>query len=175
MPRPDFISSSPRAALYVVLAVLVLTVTSGETCNAGEPLPGTLPLTAEGDLAAQMVDGIDRFLLREISATLSGSGGQPNRERLAHIIGATDDRVSFEAPELVGTIDSPPKVADAEAYEVFAVRWPVLQGREGGIVYGEGLLVQPKKRRPLADVVAVPDADTTPEMPHTVGQTGTSS
>ncbi|HVR35830.1 MAG TPA: hypothetical protein VMS21_08265 [Methylomirabilota bacterium] len=32
---------------------------------ASDPLPGTAPLTAEGDLAAQMVAGIDRSLDRE--------------------------------------------------------------------------------------------------------------
>ena len=32
-----------------------------------EPLAGTAPLTMEGDLASAMVDGIDRFLLREIA------------------------------------------------------------------------------------------------------------
>ena len=30
---------------------------------------GTTPLTIEGDLASQMVDGIDRFLLKEIETT----------------------------------------------------------------------------------------------------------
>ena len=30
---------------------------------------GTTPLTIEGDLASQMVDGIDRFLLKEIENT----------------------------------------------------------------------------------------------------------
>ena len=32
---------------------------------ADEPLAGTKPLTAQGDLASQMVAGIDTFLLRE--------------------------------------------------------------------------------------------------------------
>src|SRR5206468_176722 len=32
----------------------------------GPPLPGTQPLTMDGDIAAQMVAGIDKFLLREI-------------------------------------------------------------------------------------------------------------
>src|SRR5437762_4048046 len=32
----------------------------------GPPLSGTEPLTTEGDIAAQMVAGIDKFLLREI-------------------------------------------------------------------------------------------------------------
>jgi len=39
------------------------------------------------------------------------------------------------------------------------VRWPVLPG-----VYGEGLLLEPTKGEPKACVVAIPDADQTPEM-----------
>src|SRR5688500_7478110 len=34
----------------------------------GQPLDGTEPLTTEGDLASLMVDGIDKFLLRETEA-----------------------------------------------------------------------------------------------------------
>jgi len=41
---------------------------------------------------------------------------------------------------------------------VYQVRWPVLKG-----VFGEGLLVRPK-RAPVACVVALPDADQTPEQ-----------
>jgi dienelactone hydrolase len=43
-------------------------------------------------------------------------------------------------------------------YRIYAVRWPVFEG-----VDGEGLLLEPFGR-PVARVVAVPDADWTPEM-----------
>src|SRR5207249_3792718 len=43
-------------------------------------------------------------------------------------------------------------------YEVFAIRWPVI-----GDVHGEGLLVVPTRKK-IADVVAIPDADETPEQ-----------
>src|SRR5204862_5556617 len=36
----------------------------------GPPLAGTAPLTMEGDIAAQMVAGIDKFLLREIELSV---------------------------------------------------------------------------------------------------------
>ncbi|HXJ75604.1 MAG TPA: dienelactone hydrolase family protein, partial [Candidatus Dormibacteraeota bacterium] len=45
-----------------------------------------------------------------------------------------------------------------DAYRVLAVRWPVFAG-----VWGEGLLLQPKGT-PQACVIALPDADQTPEM-----------
>ncbi len=145
------------------MLLTVCLATSGSLALAAEQLPGTAELTMEGDLAAKMVAGIDRFLLRETAAA-QDKAVRPNRERLAHIIGATDERVSFAAPELVGTVDRPPLIAQTDQYEVHAVRWPVLRGREGGIVHGEGLLVVPKGKPPIADVVAIPDADHTPEM-----------
>ena len=35
-------------------------------------LPGTQPLLMEGDIASQLVDGVDRFLLRQIEASADG-------------------------------------------------------------------------------------------------------
>ena len=60
-------------------------------------------------------------------------------------------------PELVATLTQPALVAETASIEVFAVRWPVLRG-----VDGEGLLLEPKGKA-VADVVALPDADQTPE------------
>ena len=50
-------------------------------------------------------------------------------------------------------------VARGQGYEVFAVRWPAF-----GDVCGEGLLLSPTGRVPVANVVAIPDADQTPEQ-----------
>ena len=36
-----------------------------------EPLAGTAPLANEGDLAMQMVEGIDKFLLRETAESVA--------------------------------------------------------------------------------------------------------
>ena len=60
--------------------------------------------------------------------------------------------------EYVASTSEPSLVAETERYAVHAVRWPVFEG-----VHGEGLLLQPKGRL-LARVVALPDADQTPEM-----------
>ena len=65
----------------------------------------------------------------------------------------------FEAPELVATVDQPALVGQGEGYDVFAVRWPAF-----GDVHGEGLLLVPTKGTTVADVVAIPDADQTPEQ-----------
>src|SRR5262249_49980283 len=48
------------------LALLVLSLLSLPA--RAEPLPDTKPLTRSGDLAAQMVEGIDKFLLRDLAA-----------------------------------------------------------------------------------------------------------
>jgi dienelactone hydrolase len=139
---------------------------------ASEPLPGTQPLDAQGDLAAKMVEGIDKYLMREIAASASkraelwkeapaGPGAidkalTPHRQRLAHILGIVDRRASGEM-SLLATPGRSSLVAQTDGYEVHAVRWPVLEG-----VDGEGLLLEPKGK-PTASIVALPDADMLPE------------
>jgi dienelactone hydrolase len=140
-----------------------------------QPLSGTQPLTLQGDIAAQLVDGVDRFLLRRIDRSVAQrdrhwkrdpssraaweKSVEPNRRRLAHILGLRDPRVPFDAPELVGTTVRSPLVGGGENYEVFAVRWPAF-----GDVHGEGLLLVPHVQKKVADIVAIPDADVTPEQ-----------
>jgi dienelactone hydrolase len=140
---------------------------------AGEPLPGTKSLDTEGDLAARMVEGIDKYLMRELAASVEkrkqywkpdfsstenyAKSVQPNRERLKKIIGVVDPRLPVKM-EYVATTDTPALVAETDLYKVYAVRWPVFEG-----VDGEGLLLEPKGKV-VANVVAIPDADWTPEM-----------
>lgn len=149
---------------------------------SGDPLPGTERLTMEGDIAAQMVAGIDKFLLREIELSVERrekhwkrdfsspeaykKSIEPNRQRLKKILGVVDERVPFDAPELVATITqarsasegNPLAVGRGENYEIFAVRWPAVRQ-----VHGEGLLLVPKGEK-VADIIAIPDADQTPEQ-----------
>src|SRR5262249_3739086 len=60
---------------------------------------------------------------------------------------------------LIGTTAQPALVGKGDGFEVFAVRWPAF-----GDVHGEGLLLNPTGPKPVADVVALPDADQTPEQ-----------
>jgi dienelactone hydrolase len=145
-----------------------------------ETLPDTKPLTRSGDLAAQMVEGIDKYLMRELAASPANRKAawmadtsspeayaksvQPSRERLKKILGMVDARVPFTGFELVGTLDQPALVGETALYKIHAVRWPVLAG-----VDGEGLLLEPKGKV-VAQVVALTDADWTPET--AVGITG---
>ena len=81
-----------------------------------------------------------------------------NRERLRTIIGALDARLPVTALEFVSSTRSPAKVGEADTFTAEAVRWPVFEG-----VYAEGLWLRPKGD-PAARIVAIPDADQTPEM-----------
>src|SRR5438105_2966138 len=57
-----------RELKSVMLSRIAFTISlllAAHFCLGGEPLPGTQPLTPEGDLSAQMVEGIDRWLMRE--------------------------------------------------------------------------------------------------------------
>lgn len=138
-----------------------------------QALPGTSPLAIEGDLATRMVDGIHTYLGRATAESInqrerfwerdysSAEAYQksvtPNRERLRKIIGAVDVRPPVLALHLMTTTSQPAQVGKGSGFKVFAVRWPVLDG-----VTAEGLLLQPDKV--LSRVVAVPDADQTPEQ-----------
>ncbi|UCD27793.1 MAG: dienelactone hydrolase family protein [Planctomycetota bacterium] len=142
-------------------------------CESG-CLAGTKLLTAEGDLAMEMIGGLDRFLDHKLAASIGRRGeywqrdySSPedyvrsvgsNRRRLARIIGAVDRRCPAIGLELVNTLAKPSLVAGGQGYTVHTVRWPVLDG-----VDSEGLLLQPVGK-PIARVVALPDADWSPEM-----------
>src|SRR5262249_10091596 len=56
--------TSPRFILTLTASLILA------TAAAADPLPGTQPLTMEGDLAAQMVTGIDKYLTRETAASV---------------------------------------------------------------------------------------------------------
>src|SRR4029434_10521974 len=129
-----------------VFSVLSVTLWFNSQSHA-EELPGTQPLTRAGDIAAQMVAGIDRYLMRELAAAPKGGADswhinstdlqsyqesvKPNRERLAKILGVVDERVKPVTMNYVGEGTSSALVAETKAYKVYAVRWPVLPGADG--------------------------------------------
>jgi dienelactone hydrolase len=137
-------------------------------------LPGTERLTIEGDISSQLVAGVDKFLLEQIEASgasrakhwkrnVSSTNAYnhsiaANRSRLAHIVGVRDARITFDAPELMATTERPALIGKGKGFEIFTIRWPAF-----GDVHGEGLLLVPTGREPLADIVAIPDCNQTPE------------
>jgi len=172
-------------ASRLALALLIIAALP-PSVRAAEPLPCTAPLELEGDIASQLVDGVDRFLLRKIeeSAELRSTfwrrdfsskeayakSTAANRGRLAHILGVRDERVPFHAPEFIATTQNGSLIGRGENYEIHAVRWPVLgvpgaSWKDARLVYGEGLLLVPIGGMPsIGDVVVIPDADETPEQ-----------
>jgi len=141
----------------------------------GTPLPGTAKLDWTGDIASRLVDSVDRFLLKEIEKSIARRGQfwkrdfsspekynasiEPNRKRLAHILGVREPRAASPDIEFLNTLRAPGIPGGSnERYQAVACRWPAF-----GDVHGEGMLLVPK--RPIAAyVVAIPDADQTPEM-----------
>ncbi|HEX6970603.1 MAG TPA: hypothetical protein VF234_00075, partial [Limnochordia bacterium] len=134
-----------------------------------EQLPHTAPLAESGDFAARMVTGIGAFLDRLLDASDAAREFpqtaeahqefcRTRREQLRRVIGAIDPRLPVRDFELVGTTQTPSLLASTPSYAVHAVRWPVLEG-----VDGEGLLLRPHGPA-AAHVIALPDADWSPEM-----------
>ena len=164
---------APKRASWFISSLLIL---SAAAASRADPLAGTQPLTTEGDLAAQMVEGIDRFLLQETDASIARRADLwkrdvtspqryeesvgPNRGRLAKMLGVVDTREKFDALELVASTTQPALFGRGKNFDVYAVRWPVI-----GVMHGEGLMLVPAGGGPaVADLVALPDADQTPEM-----------
>jgi dienelactone hydrolase len=144
--------------------MLLLLLTTVPVTPAQTILPGTKPITYEGDPAAGMVDAIHTFLLRETAASAERRAAfqetdvASRREGFRRIIGAVDVRVAFTALQLTATTAVPAEVAQGKGYRVFAVRWPAFDDVEA-----EGLLLEPEGT-PKARIVAIPDADWSPEM-----------
>ncbi|MGE5191134.1 MAG: dienelactone hydrolase family protein [Deltaproteobacteria bacterium] len=161
--------------LYTAAVTILLAAPLAGADGGTDPL-GAEPLVWEGDLDVRMMDGLHVFVERKIAASVKNRpqywnrmlepGGnyaasiEPNRQRFRQMIGAVDPRVSAKTKrmERFGDDDSPALVAQTERYRVFQVRWPVLEN-----VHGEGLLLEPLTA-PVGQVVAVPDADQTPEQ-----------
>jgi len=145
------------------------------TILAVEPqqLPGTLALDWQDDLSVRMMDGAHRFVERKIAESVQSRQKHwhrdlssrdayersvaENRRRFETIIGAVDPRMPPDM-ERFGDDERPALVAETDTLDVYQVRWPVLDG-----VHGEGLLLKPRHTG-SAFVIALPDADQTPEQ-----------
>ncbi|MGH9664920.1 MAG: dienelactone hydrolase family protein, partial [Bryobacteraceae bacterium] len=165
MTRRDLLQS-------VGLAVASTGLSKGAPA-AGPVVEGTQPLTWDGDFSERMMDGAHRFAERKITEAPAGrpqywkrdlsspeayeESIRPNRARFAKIIGIADQRVPVTM-ERFGDDDNPALAAETALYQAYQVRWPVLEG-----ITGEGLLLQPR-RAPVGYVVALCDADQTPEQ-----------
>ena len=164
--------------------VILLLLIHGTTCAfAAQQLADTKPLTIEGDIASQLVDGVDEFLLRELadsvknreqhwnrefdSAEAYSKSLEPNRKRLAHILGVRGKLVPFKSPDIIATVDDfDSLLSDGGDFGMTRVSWPVVDS-----LRADGLLLTPVKPI-VAEVVLIPDADQSPEeLANTIGAT----
>ncbi|MFT5325896.1 MAG: cephalosporin-C deacetylase-like acetyl esterase, partial [Planctomycetaceae bacterium] len=166
-----------NTARLTCLVVMAAVLSPSASTAAEKTLPNTQPLTITQPLDEFMIDGLDRFCLRELAASparrekmwnrdFSSTEAYeksiaPNRERFREYIGAVDQRLT-NAPglndsfEFLQTFSHPSSVAGSAKVKAHRVRWQVLEG-----VTAEGLLLIPETAK--AAVVALPDADWTPE------------
>lgn len=158
----------------IIFNLSIVAIVSAASTSAQTVLANTKVLEATGDIAADMVEGIHRFLDR---ATQSAAverdqywspvyasrdayehSVEPNRDRLKTILGVVDERLPTESLEFVSTTARPSRIASANGYDIHEVRWEALPG-----VFGEGLLLQPHAA-PVSRIVALPDASWSAEM-----------
>ena len=150
-------------------------------------LPGTQALTMQGEIADAVMDGAHKFIEAKIaespgsrqklwnrnfsSAEAYSASIEANRKRFIKCIGMEDKSEPFYNYNSGLPDENPPAfmqklsfnndaeiVAETEIYKIYQVRWSALNR-----VYGEGLLIQPKTK-PVANIIAIPDADQTPEQ-----------
>ena len=179
--------------VYLVISCLAFKAAAFQLSAEGsipEVLPGTEPLTwglSPSEISAKMMEGAHRTIDKKIDESAAERSGfwnrdfstqkayeksvEPNRERFVKYIGATDRshpptnyNVGFEdkhpavSMQKIASFADPEIIAETTTYRVYQVRWPVLNR-----VYAEGLLLEPKTK-PAANIIALPDADQTPEQ-----------
>lgn len=164
--------------LFLACGTCLAVLPAARARGAEDVLAGTDRLTTTRPLDEWMVEGLRRDCLRQLAASpahrselwrphlasraLLEARVAASRDRLRAIIGAMDQRRTCAASssvafELLTTLDESSVVARTPRVTVHRARWPVLEG-----VSAEGLLMVPEVVR--AGVVALPDADWTPEM-----------
>lgn len=138
------------------------------------PLSGTQPLTITDPLDELMVEGISQFAIRELeesqairdkswaaakkSKSAFATEVESRREHFRTLIGAVDPRETASGFQVIAEVGSDGVVGKIAGATAYAVRWKVLSG-----VTGEGLLLKPEQPA-VARVIAIPDADWTPEI-----------
>lgn len=150
-------------------------------------MPGTNALVYKGPIPSFLMNGAHKFIETKIDESVSLRSSlwkrnfsspqayeqsvEPNRRRLMKYTGIEDKTQPYtnynvglkdQYPEVsmqkISAVNDSDLVAETSTYRVYHVRWPVLNR-----VNGEGLLLQPKTK-PLANIIAIPDADQTPEQ-----------
>ncbi len=177
--------STARVLLgFGLLFVSLNSATAAAPVKFPEVWPGTAKLELDQPLDEFMVDGIDKFALREIEQAAAARAGlwkrdtsSPEaydqslaayREKFKEYIGVIDPRVAGRGIEDLSFVDltgipSPgSRTGDSDAGDLYSIapcRWQVLDG-----VTAEGLMLRPLDDEIVGLVVAIPDAAWTPEQ-----------
>ncbi len=176
-----------KIRISITFLLVVLLFGKSDAFQDAEVLPGTKLLAANGDLSIKMLDGAHKFIERKIEeSTVSrpkfwdrnfGSkeayeaSVEPNRRRFIKYIGVEDKTEPFTNYNIGMPDKNPPVmmqrfavnndpeiISETLKYRVYQVRWTVLKG-----INAEGLLFEPKTK-PVANIIAIPDADQQPEQ-----------
>jgi len=156
--------------LRLIPALLLASLAQLNVAQADWPPADAKPLTWEGDIASRMIDGCDRFLLRQYEPTAKTRAsrwklytgnfylpGSVSHKRSPKLGMRLDERPAPIVMEGNAPLLESPVAAEADGFKIIRVRW-----RAFGNVDGEGLLALPADP-PKANIVAIPDADVSPE------------
>ncbi|MEZ6118295.1 MAG: dienelactone hydrolase family protein [Pirellulaceae bacterium] len=147
----------------------------------------TKPLDLTGEIDRTLIQGVDRFLLQQIrrsaedrqtawsfdpsSADAWEASLAANRQQLKMILGMRDDRATNRGFQFENLFASPSNrypdsptlrsslIAETDEFEIHTVRWNAF-----GNVVAEGLLLEPIQQPAVANVIAIPHADHSPEQ-----------
>lgn len=163
-------------AMRAVAALVLFAWATFPHSTAAAPedhLPNTALLTLQGDIASNLVAGVDRFLLNQLASSEDRRARHwhrdfssteayeqsvaTNRARLAQIIGARETVSTNWAEMDLGVLQ--PFSTETARFDCARFRLPAF-----GDVAVEGLRLQPDTSGPCPVVICIPDADVTPEQ-----------
>lgn len=151
---------------------LIWMIYSTNLVHGQKILPNTILLDA-GDLGAKMVSGIgtwldiktieiqslrnQNFLADANKIAVDAKSFEQKKQTLKKILGIVSYPKVKNDFELLETLTKPALIYENQQYKILKIRWQVVEG-----LHGEGLLIEPKGK-PLAQIVAIPTPDVTPE------------
>lgn len=147
-------------------------------------LSGTLTLESRPDFASDLVDGVDRFLVKKLKQSIDSRRAswpkperqgnsvreylqavEPLRQQYREAIGLVDPRTQSPRFSLDREVDlrnpldrNASPIGSFDGGKIYPVRWPVHEGVEA-----RGLLIVPEPAPASWSVVLVPDAGQMPE------------
>ena len=153
-----------KCSNVILLVLITLTATNNHSVSAPKELPGTDPLSWNGDIASRLIDNCDQFLLKQIEQAVKKRNSSleiPDREKLKTIIGIRDKRI--QKPKLY--------LSDIENNKSeYSIRLFKVQVFEG--VSAEGFLIQPKNFTETTIFISDPESLATTKNPQILAANG---